>query len=199
MPTLTPAQAHLTPLEEDEALMARIASGDARAFRSLCDVHLRSILIYATRLLKSETEAQDVAQETFLKVWLNASKYRPQARATTWIHAIARNLIIDRLRGARAKATHFELDDERDQAPYSDRPSRLLEKKSTAEMVATAIASLPERQQSALLLCHEQGLSQQEIAHVLDCSIDAVESLLKRARATLKQKLETTELGLKEP
>ncbi len=185
----------VTQVEDDQALMVRIAAGDAQAFRQLCDAHAQAIHVFAFRLLRNETEAQDIVQEAFLKVWLHAKKYQPRARVTTWLHTITRNLIIDRYRSAREKAQHFELDHEREHAPYSDRPSRLLEKKSTAELVAAAIAALPERQQSALLLSHEQGLSQNEIAEVLDCSVDAVESLLKRARTTLRKTLETTDLG----
>jgi RNA polymerase sigma-70 factor, ECF subfamily len=171
--------------------MARVAQGDARAFRALSDAHLKPVYVYLTRLLHSEAEAQDVAQETFLRVWQNASSYQPKARITTWIHAIARHLAIDRLRRRKTTGEHFEFDDERDLVPRSDRPSELLEKKTTAQLVAQAIARLPERQQSALLLCHEQGLSQPEIAVVLECTVDAVESLLKRARSTLREQLQS--------
>lgn len=171
--------------------MQRIAQGDALAFRALSDAHLPAIFIFASRLLRNSAEAQDVAQETFVKVWLNARNYEPKARLSTWIHSIARNLAIDRLRKSKRRGEHYELDEERETAPASDRPSQLLEKKLTAQAFNDALSLLPERQQSALLLRHEQGLSQSEIAAVLSCSVDAVESLLKRARQTLKDQLQS--------
>jgi len=170
--------------------MKRVAAGDARAFRQICDEHLPAILRFATRLLQNDAEAHDVAQETFLKVWLKASEYQPKARITTWIHSIARHLSIDRLRQRQSRGETVSLDNAVDQAPASVEPGQLLERKWTAERVQTAISALPERQQSALLLRHEQGLSQDEIAQVLDTSVDAVESLLKRARSALREQLE---------
>jgi RNA polymerase sigma-70 factor, ECF subfamily len=170
--------------------MKRVAAGDARAFRQVCDEHLPAILRFATRLLQNDTEAHDVAQETFLKVWLKASEYQPKARITTWIHTIARHLSIDRLRLRKARGETLALDSDVDHAPPSVEPGQLLERKWTAERVQMAISALPERQQSALLLRHEQGLSQDDIAQVLDTTVDAVESLLKRARSTLKEQLD---------
>lgn len=171
--------------------MLRVAQGDTKAFRTLSEGLLPAIYTYASRLLRNDADAQDVAQETFLRVWLNARNYEPKARVSTWVHSIARNLAIDKIRKSKRRGDHFELDAERDAAPASDRPSQLLEKKLSAQAFQDALSLLPERQQSALLLRHEQGLSQSEIAVVLACSIDSVESLLKRARQTLKEQLVT--------
>lgn len=176
---------------DDEQLMKRIASGEARAFRELSDAHLPAIVTYANRLLRNASEAEDVAQETFLRAWQKADRYRPEAKVSTWLHAIARNLSLDRLR-KRDRREHYELDDERDAAPLSDRPSRLLERKATAQSVADALDQLPERQRSAILLSHEQGMSNPEIAHVLECSVEAVESLLKRGRNALRTLLSSS-------
>lgn len=169
--------------------MQRVADGDARAFRQIADEHLPAILTYLTRLMRNEADAQDVAQETFVRVWTKASDYKPKARITTWIHAIARNLAIDRMRALTRRGTRVDFDDDLEQARPSERPPELLERKWTSESVLRAISALPERQQSALLLAHEQGLAQHEIAVVLSTSVEAVESLLKRARNSLREAL----------
>lgn len=177
--------------------MERIARGDAGAFRDLSDQHLGAIVTFATRLVRNQAEGEDIAQETFLRAWQNASKYEPRAKLSTWLHTIARNVAIDRLRKKSRTEEAFELDDERDEAPLSGRPSRLLAKKEEHLGVERALAELPERQRSAILLCHEQGLSNPEIARVLETSVEATESLLSRARRRLRQMLDGD--GTEEP
>lgn len=170
--------------------MARIAAGDVAAFRQLSQDHLKAIVTFATRILNNGTEAEDVAQETFLRAWKKASTYEPRARISTWLHTIARNLAFDRLRRRGARGEEFVVDDERDAAPVSTGPSQLLAQKQSALTVQAALLRLPERQRVAILLCHEQGHSNIEIATVLDCSIEAVESLLSRGRSQLRKLLE---------
>lgn len=169
--------------------MQRISQGDARAYRQLVDQYLGVIVTYAFRLLKNQAEAEEVAQETFLRAWQNAASYKPQARVTTWLHRIAHNRAIDLLRQQSTRGAAASLDEERDAAPASQNPGRLLERKHTAERVQTALDALPERQKIALVLSHEQGLSNPEIAEVLSLSVDAVESLLARGRRQLRQLL----------
>ena len=184
---------HRTPMSaefaEDAALMRRIAQGDSRAFRELSDRHLNSIVRFARRLVSNHAEAEDIAQETFLRAWQRAGEYEPRARLSTWLFAVAKNLAIDRLRKQGRRGAHVELDDERDMAPRADRPSGLLIEKAQSITVEKAIAALPERQRVAVVLWHEEGLSNPEIANVLDCSVEAVESLLARGRRTLRQLL----------
>jgi RNA polymerase sigma-70 factor (ECF subfamily) len=175
---------------EDKALMERIARGNEGAFRDLSNQYLGSIVTFATRLMKSQAEGEEIAQETFLRAWQNASKYEPKAKLSTWLHTIARNIAIDRFRKKSRSEEAFELDDERDEAPLSGRPSRLLAKKQEQEGVQQALAELPERQRSAILLCHEQGLTNPEIARILETSVEATESLLARARRRLRQIVE---------
>jgi RNA polymerase sigma-70 factor (ECF subfamily) len=174
--------------EEDVEWMRRTAKGDQVAFRALADAHLAKIMNYAYRLLHDRTEAEDVAQETFLRVWKDAGRFEPKARVTTWLHRIAHNLCIDRLRGRREQPSD-ELDEER----TSQEPGALLDRKRVAIEVNEALASLPERQRAAITLVHFQGLSNVEAAEVLDVNVDALESLLARGRRSLREKLRQTE------
>ncbi|HSC88393.1 MAG TPA: sigma-70 family RNA polymerase sigma factor [Polyangiaceae bacterium] len=175
----------------DPQLLQRVAQGDARAFRELSQQLLGPIVNYAYRILGNRAEAEDVAQETFLRAWQKADSYRPTARVSTWMFAIAHNLCIDGLRKRRGGT--WELDDERDEAPSSNNPAELLERKARAQDVRQALDSLPERQKMAILLSHEQGLSNPEIAQVLDLGVEAVESLLSRGRRKLRESLGGTE------
>jgi RNA polymerase sigma-70 factor (ECF subfamily) len=171
-------------VEQEVEWMRRTAKGDAVAFRALADAHLVKIMNYAYRLLRDRTEAEDVAQETFLRLWKDAGRYEPKARVTTWLHRIAHNLCIDRLRGRREEPSEM-LDEER----TSQEPGGLLDRKRVALEVERALASLPERQRAAITLVHYQGLSNTEAAAVLDVEVDALESLLARGRRSLRQKL----------
>lgn len=176
---------------DDGQLMKRIASGDPGAFRELSDTHLDSIMRFAYRLVGSQAEAEDIAQETFLRAWQKADTYEPKARVSSWLHSIAKNLSIDRMRKRGRRGTHLEMDDERDAAPDSQRPSQLLGRKAKSQVVKSALDALPERQKMALVLWHEQGLSNPEIAQVMDCSVEAVESLLTRGRRALRTALQS--------
>jgi RNA polymerase sigma-70 factor (ECF subfamily) len=166
--------------------MQQVAEGDARAYRALVDAHLTAILAYAQRLLGSREEAEEVAQETFLRAWQHAETYRPEARVNTWLHTIAHNLAVDRLRKKRPLAASDALEE----APDSGKPpSVLLERKETVLAVQAALQRLPERQRAALTLTHHQGLSHAEAAQVLGVGVEAVESLVSRARRSLRELL----------
>lgn len=139
---------------------------------------------YAYRLLTDRSEAEDVAQETFLRLWTHARQWTPQTRLSAWLHRVAHNLCIDRLRG---RAEHSSERVERLQA--SDRPSTLVARRQVAKAVEEAVSALPERQRVAISLVHFQGLSNTEAAEIMDISVDALESLLARARLALRKGL----------
>lgn len=177
----------------DAALFQRIAAGDALAFRELSSLHLTMVVTYAARILGNQTDAEDVAQDTFVRVWQKAASYEPRARARTWLLAIAHNLALDRLRQRKTRRETEEPEDLL--APSSQEPAGLLLRKRAALEVTQALDSLPERQKTALLLCHEQGLSGAEVAEVLGVSPDAAESLLARGRRTLRALLSVGRRG----
>jgi len=187
------SHAHLSEQSGGDAeLVMRVGEGDVPAYRELVRRHGKKLHHYAARLTHSPADAEDIVQETFLRLWQRASEYSPRARVTTWLHRIAHNLAVDRL---RARGRWQALEDE-DDAPISAPQARLIDDRRRAENLDAALSELPERQRAALVLVHLNELSGKEAAHVLEISEDALESLLARARRTLKEKLG---LSAKEP
>jgi RNA polymerase sigma-70 factor (ECF subfamily) len=173
---------------DDDALIRAVAGGDAGAYRALAERYLAAIVRYASRLLGDAHEAEDVAQETFLRLWQQANRYEARGhKPSTWLFRVAHNLCVDRLRKRRPAAS--ESPDERE---GGERPSVELAKKELAVAVQAALAALPERQRAAIALIHDEGMSQVEAAEVLGCGVEAVESLLSRARRTLRATLAAT-------
>jgi RNA polymerase sigma-70 factor (ECF subfamily) len=173
-------------LTSDEVgLIELVAGGDVRAYRQLVDRHLRGIHAFAYRMIGSRAEAEEVCQETFLRLWEHAGRYVPQAKPSTWIYRIAHNLCIDRLRRRREPSSAVTPDE----LPGSERPSGLFHERQLAETVQRALDALPERQRAAIGLVHYQGLSNAEAADVLGVGVRALESLLARARRQLRDSL----------
>ena len=170
----------------DEQLMVRITRNDQEAFACLLRRHLDSIHGYLTRFTGSPADADDLAQETFLRVWQKAHTFKPgRVKFTTWLHRIAHNLSVDEFRKRRAAD-----DTELAQLP-DERSDQFLHhaNRETHANLTRSIGTLPEAQRCALMLCQVQGFSNQDAAVVLDVSLHALESLLARARRTLKAAL----------
>jgi RNA polymerase sigma-70 factor (ECF subfamily) len=149
--------------------------------------HLGRVLTFVRRTLGSGSrcEAEDVAQEVFLRVWAAAPRWRDSARFTTWLYRVATNVCLDHVAKRRELACG-ELPDLADPAPG---PSGALHDKQLARHVRQALAELPETQRLAVTLCHYQGLRNGEAAEVMGVSIEALESLLARARRTIGARL----------
>lgn len=169
-------------------LMRRVAERDTQAYRELVGAYLPRIARFAERFLGNRAESEDVAQETFMKLWTHASTFTPQARPSTWLYRITHNLCIDRLRKRRAET---ELGESTTSA--ADRPSGLFARKQTSEAVQAALQELPERQRAALTLVHYEGMAADEAASVLEISVEALESLLARGRRSLRERLRALE------
>jgi RNA polymerase sigma-70 factor, ECF subfamily len=172
--------------DPDLDLLRRIANGDGAACAALVDRHLRRITGLAGRLLGDRADAEDVAQEVFLRVWQQAPKWRSgEAKFSTWLHRVTLNLCTDRLRRRRETALEAAGD------PASDAPSpdAGLQEAAIVARVQAALAQLPERQREAIVLCHYQELGNIEAAAVLELSVDALESLLARGRRKLRELL----------
>jgi RNA polymerase sigma-70 factor (ECF subfamily) len=176
----------LAASDPDEELLVRIADGDPAAVRALVGRKLPRIHGLAQRMLGDPAEAEDVAQETFLRVWRQAPKWRPgQARFDTWMHRVALNLCYDRLRRRREIPT----DDPPQMPDEGPAPDRGLEAQDTGRRVSQALARLPERQREAVVLCHYQEMGNIEAAAVMGVTVEALESLLSRGRRALRTAL----------
>jgi RNA polymerase sigma-70 factor (ECF subfamily) len=175
--------AHDETRDDEAELCQRLRQRDPKAFRTLSERHLRPVLNYAQRMLGNTQEAEDVSQEAFLRLWQHAPDWEPRAKLSTWLFRVAHNLAIDRLRQRRPVDTDVDV------ATDSARPSRVLDRRRTADRVRAALALLPDRHRSALLMSHYEGLSNPEIADILGVSVESVESLSSRARRTLRQHL----------
>ena len=174
-------------VDPDANLVRRIGEGDQRAAAMLMHRHLPKMLNLARSMLGDATEAEDVAQEVFMKVWLNAAKWQPgKARFETWMHRVAINLCYDRLRRKR-EVYPGELPDRADSnAPGAERG---LIEAQRRQHVQNAIMGLPPRQRAALTLCHLQQISNIDAAAIMEISVEALESLLARGRRGLRKML----------
>jgi RNA polymerase sigma-70 factor (ECF subfamily) len=171
----------------DHDLMARAAKGDGRAFRTLAERHTGAALRLARRILGNGAMAEDVVQDALLRVWINAPRWRPEAAFRTWLYRIVVNLCLN----AKRRAGDLPLDAAEhvaDAGPTADEQLRLDERD---KQLAAAIGALPERQRAAVVLTYQEGLSNAEAAEVLDTSVSSVETLLVRARRTLRAAFES--------
>lgn len=169
---------------DDKQLLLSIANGNQGAFQVLMQKYLRKITIYAYQTLKDNVIAEEIAQETFLRVWQKADTWSDQGFSIkSWIYKICYNLCIDFLRKQqkelRLKTESAYADDYSRTEPE---PQHHLE----YEQIVNMLNKLPERQSTALYLSVFQGLSNMDAAIVMDISVEALESLLARARRKLK-------------
>jgi len=171
---------------DDATLVARVAAGDRTAYTVLVDRHLARTVAIAMRLTADRAEAEDIAQEAFLRLWRNAGSFRPEAaRFTTWFHRITVNLCLD----AKRRPVPLGLEAAGDPVDPAEDPVTALERSRTRAAVEAAVADLPDRQRAAVALTYDAGLSNAEAAASLGIGVKALETLLVRARRTLREKL----------
>ncbi|MBI1208757.1 MAG: RNA polymerase sigma factor [Azospirillum sp.] len=173
---------------EDRILIAGIAQGNHEAFQRLMGRHLPFVLALAQRLIGRRADADEIAQEAFLRVWTTAPRWRQdgEAQFRTWLYRVVVNLCLDRQR--RPKTAPLE--DAGD--VFDPRPDslELVAASETERLIARALDELPPKQKAALVLCYYSEVSGAEAARILEVSESAVESLLVRGRRGLRQRLE---------
>ena len=187
----------------DEELMIKCRNGDMSAFELLVSRYQNAILNFIYRSIGDYHRAEDLSQETFLRVFKSASRYEPKAQFKNWLYKIAVNLCKnehrDRQRHGLSSLEDFMTDEDgkinytvlRD---FSQMPDVLYEKKEQQILIQQAIDSLPENQRLAIIMVTYQNLKYDEIAETLGCSVSAVKSLIHRARQNLKKLL--MEMGI---
>ncbi|QQG36942.1 MAG: sigma-70 family RNA polymerase sigma factor [Micavibrio aeruginosavorus] len=174
--------------DTDEGLMKRVQKGDHQAFSLLVRRHSERFYALSWRLLGNEAEAEDVVQDAFIKLWAQPALFRVDAgvRFTTWFYRVVSNMATDRLRGRKRWASPEAMDILPDPGKGAD---QALAERQTQALIEKAIHALPERQKLALTLCFYEGLSVREAGAVMEAGEKAVESLLMRAKAGLREEL----------
>ena len=188
------ASIHDEPNAIDVALMHRVAKEDETAFRELVERHQNAVVGTVAKMLGDATEAEDIAQRVFLRIWKHAKRWKPDAKFTTYLFTITRNLVYNesRRRSRRKEVSADERSEERGVEPAADartEPDAEALKSEMHDEIDRAIRELPEAQRTAVVLYSYESMPYEEIARVLDVSVSSVKSLLFRARTTLRDKL----------
>lgn len=177
----------VSPASTDDAdLLARYGQGDLAAARTLSDRLTPRLLAFVMRTLGDRAESEDVTQEVMLRLWKIAPDWQDRGvKVSSWAFRVALNLATDRLR-RRRQVSLDQVAEPLDPTPGVD---AVIQTDARVQALRDAIAELPERQGQAILLRHIEGLSNPEIAAIMDIGVEAVESLSARGRAALKKQL----------
>lgn len=181
--------------EQDRLDMARLASGHGAALNDLMERHAERIFQYLVRSLQNEEDAADLAQETFVRVYQNRTKFDAAKRFSTWLYAIASNLVRDRYRW-RGRHQQVSLDAENEATGHSfgeslpeqkPSPSETTQAEERAETVRRAVAALADKFRIPLVLAEYEEKSHAEIGEILGCTAKAVEVRIYKARQQLRE------------
>jgi RNA polymerase sigma-70 factor (ECF subfamily) len=182
-------------LDPDTALMLKVSEGDTPSFGLLLERHRGPVVNHLQRLVRNYAIAEELAQDVFIRVYRSRSKYRPDAKFTTWLFRITTNIALNWRRDTRREAGCVRLDREgpgsrklqiSDSEPQAD---KILMRAQRAREIRDAIETLPPKQVAAVLLHKYEGMDYAQIAEVLGCSVPALKSLLFRAYETLRHRL----------
>jgi RNA polymerase sigma-70 factor (ECF subfamily) len=190
-------QADTTPdsAAQDLAWMARIKQGDSEALRELIEAHQHRVIGTVAKMLGDDCDAEDIAQQVFIRVWKSAARYEPTAKFTTWLFKITRNLVFNELRRRKRHPAHSldaASEDERPMQapdPGTKSPDDSLLNDEMQAAIQKAIEELPEVQRMAIVLRRYDDIPYEDIGEILGLSVPAVKSVLFRARTELREKL----------
>jgi RNA polymerase sigma-70 factor (ECF subfamily) len=183
--------------QQDSREMLRLAAGHGTALNHLMERHAEKLFHYLVRALQNEDDAADLAQETFARVYQNRAKFDPRQKFSTWLYAIASNLVRDRYRW-RKRHPQVSLDAANEAAgndfgemlpDHAPSASETVQETERAEAVRRAVAALPEELRIPLILAEYEEKSHAEIGEILQCSAKAVEARTARARKQLRASL----------
>lgn len=178
----------------DEILLERMREDDVDAYRTLVERHMNRAFGVAMRVLKNPTDAEDVAQDAFVKAWLNRHRWESgRAKFTTWLYRVVVNRCID----LRRSPKNEWIDDVPEPADESEDSLSRIHRRQIYGQLEDALGRLPPQQRVAVVLSYYEDLSNVEIAEVMNTSVSAVESLLKRGRKGLREILRHAEADVK--
>ena len=181
--------------EIDIALMLRVGKQVEQAFEELITRHQNAVIGTVAKMLNSTSDAEDIAQQVFIRLWKSAPRYKPKAKFTTFLFTITKNLVFNESR-RRSRKKESSIEEREDnfhlQTPdtQNSSPDKELLQGELQTAIDTAINSLPEKQRMAVILRRYQNMSYDEIANVLELSVSAVKSQLFRARNELRDALQ---------
>ncbi|MFD2673403.1 RNA polymerase sigma factor SigW [Marinicrinis sediminis] len=186
-----------------ETRLAKLArDGDRHAFAEIVDLYKDKIYHLSYRMLGNAQEAEDVVQETFIRVYKNIKRYDPTHKFSTWIYRIGTNLCIDRLR--KRKFTAYSLDADQSDGEGMDGYSVLAAKdplpedqltlSETQQQIREAISKMPEKYRSVIILRYLEDMSLQEISEVLDMPVTTIKTRVHRGREYLRKRLDHAKL-----
>jgi len=179
---------------DDLRLMQLVGQGDTGAFEQLIEKHQALVAGTVARMLGSNSDVEDIAQQVFIRVWKSARRYVPRAKFTTWLLKITRNLVFNEMRRTKRRAqVSLQAEPGVEDPPLKDEtnlaPDASLLETELQRTIEQAILQLPETQRMALVLRRYEQLSYEQIAEILDLSVPAVKSVLFRARSELRTRL----------
>lgn len=181
--------------DDDDILLDRIARHDERAFRQLVERHVDRAYGLALRILRNAADAEDVVQDTLVKVWSNRGTWQTgKARFSTWLYRVVTNRCIDLCRRPRTS----DIDDAPEMADDATDAVSTIHTGEVNQLLERAMARLPGQQRIALILSYNDDLSNGEIAEIMETTVSAVESLLKRGRQQLRQILVADESAIRD-
>lgn len=181
----------------EQELVEKLKQGDEAAFKYMVTSWQDMVFNTALGLVQSEMDAEDVAQEVFVKAWESIDGFKGESKLSTWLYRITVTKSLDFLRGRKRKKRFayvqslFGINDElMVDPPDFHHPGVVSEKKQLSASLFKAMATLPEQQKAAFVLSRVEGLNHKEVGEILGASVPAVESLLQRAKLNLRKKLE---------
>lgn len=184
--------------DKDSNLMRKVQEGDLGAFEVLVNEYKQPVVALIYRMLRDLDESEDVAQQVFIQMYKAADRYNPEAKFSTWLFTIARNLGLNEIRRRSRHPSESIENQEQTVVPHSRSPSSAHRQPAPGEellsselrdKVEEALQDLPESQRTALILFAREGLSYQDISTVLGTSLSATKSIIHRARTVLKTRL----------
>ena len=180
--------------ETEKDLIQRAKHGDHDAFGQLVLTHQNKVYTLCVHMVTNREEAEDLAQEAFLKAWRNLDSFQEESSFATWMHRLTTNVCLDHLRKQARRqniSTAVSLDDEEsgwtEPVDHTQDPQRRLEQREQRELLAKALNELPEHHRRLIIMREVSGLSYQEIADALDADLGTVKSGISRARERLRK------------
>lgn len=180
-------------METDIELMARVKSGDDSAFAELMKRHYRAIMNYIYRFTNDRNDSEDLAQEVFLRIYRSVNEYKPQAKFSTWLYKIATNVCLTeiKLKHRMNRVSLDELQEKKGDIKDSNSVSGydFVNRRDIRSSIFQALNSISEKERTSIILCKYEGLSYDEVAEVIGCTVGAVKTYIHRGRLKLIDKL----------